>query len=159
MLQHPAPCLELFNALQSSRKASHESQGCALSTLTFLLYLRSMSQTYGTHPPVLVNHQYTKSHARHAVLQLVVFACGQSTFGINLIRFWGAINGNGIVGGYGFTDTTDKSIMISIDPVSLQGTYNETGFRRFDLALDAACKLPFALLWCLHYAAILHLKP
>lgn len=43
--------------------------------------------------------------------------------------------------GYGYTDTTNKAILVSIDPATLLGTYNETNFRRFDLVLADACKL------------------
>jgi len=43
--------------------------------------------------------------------------------------------------GYGYTDTTDKAILVSIDPATLLGTYDETNFQRFDLVLADACKL------------------
>jgi len=43
--------------------------------------------------------------------------------------------------GYGYTDTTDKAILVSIDPATLLGTYDETNFHRFDLVLADACKL------------------
>ena len=48
--------------------------------------------------------------------------------------------------GYGYTDTTDKAILVSIDPATLLGTYDETNFQRFDLVLADACKLS-TLLW------------
>ena len=65
----------------------------------------------------------------------------QASYGVNLIRFFGNINGVGQPGGYGYTDTTDKAILVSIDPATLLGTYDETNFQRFDLVLADACKL------------------
>ena len=67
-------------------------------------------------------------------------AC-KASYGVNLIRFFGNIDGDGRASGYGYTDTTRKSILVSIDPTTLVGTYNETNFRRFDLVLAEACKL------------------
>lgn len=127
-----------------SALVAHDMSTCGISCVSLICLWASI------HIANWPYHAWLRTHHHHhepaATPHFAGFACDQSTFGVNLIRFWGAINGNGIVGGYGFTDTTDKSIMISIDPVSLQGTYNETGFRRFDLALDAACKLPSSLL-------------
>ena len=65
----------------------------------------------------------------------------QASYGVNLLRFFGNIDGLGKAAGYGYVDTTDKSILVSIDPITLQGTYNETNFRRFDLVLAEACKI------------------
>ena len=65
----------------------------------------------------------------------------QASYGVNLIRFFGNINGVGQPGGYGYADTTDKAILVSIDPATLLGTYDETNFQRFDLVLADACKL------------------
>ena len=66
----------------------------------------------------------------------------QASYGVNLIRFFGNINGVGNPAGYGYTNTTDRSILVSIDPVTLEGKYNETSFKRFDLVLAEACKCP-----------------
>lgn len=71
--------------------------------------------------------------AKHAVCK--------ASYGVNLIRFFGNIDGDGKASGYGYTDTTGKSILVSIDPTTLVGSYNETNFRRFDLVLAEACKL------------------
>lgn len=65
----------------------------------------------------------------------------QASYGINLLRFFGNIDGLGKAAGYGYVDTTDKSILVRIDPLTLAGTYNETNFRRFDLVLAEACKI------------------
>lgn len=64
----------------------------------------------------------------------------QASYGVNLIRFFGNIDGRGKAAGYGYTDTTEKAILVSIDPITLAGTYNETNFQRFDLVLAQACK-------------------
>lgn len=69
----------------------------------------------------------------------------QASYGVNLIRFFGNIDGRGQPAGYGYTDTAEKSILVSIDPISLAGTYNETNFQRFDLVLAEACKFPALL--------------
>lgn len=65
----------------------------------------------------------------------------QASYGVNLLRFFGNIDGLGKAAGYGYVDTTDKSILVKIDPLTLAGTYNETNFRRFDLVLAEACKI------------------
>ena len=70
---------------------------------------------------------------------MLIIVC-QASYGVNLIRFFGNIDGNGKASGYGYLDTTVKSILVSLDPVTLAGTYNETNFRRFDLVLAEACK-------------------
>ena len=69
----------------------------------------------------------------------------QASYGVNLIRFFGNIDGPGKPAGYGYTDTTEKSILLSIHPITLAGTYNETNFQRFDLVLAQACKLPTSM--------------
>ena len=65
----------------------------------------------------------------------------QASYGVNLIRFFGNINGVGQPAGYGYTDTTGRAILVSIDSVTLMGTYDETSFQRFDLVLADACEL------------------
>ena len=70
----------------------------------------------------------------------------QAPHGVNLIRFFGNIDGCGKPAGYGYTDTTEKSILVSIDPITLAGTYNESNFKRFDLVLAEACKPPILMI-------------
>lgn len=81
----------------------------------------------------------------------------QASYGVNLLRFFGNIDGLGKAAGYGYVDTSDKSILVSIDPVTLAGTYNETNFRRFDLVLAEACKTSVSqpVVRVLHIHAIL----
>ncbi|DBA80489.1 TPA: hypothetical protein ACH3X1_007761 [Trebouxia sp. C0004] len=62
----------------------------------------------------------------------------QTSSGINLIRFFGSINGEGAPEGYGSDSLTERAILKSINKTTLQGVYNEFGLQRFDLVLSYA---------------------
>ena len=62
----------------------------------------------------------------------------ETSSGINLIRFFGSINGEGAPEGYGSDSLTGMAILKSINKTTLQGVYNEVGLQRFDLVLSYA---------------------
>lgn len=86
---------------------------------------------------------------------VTAYLSAQASYGVNLIRFFGNINGVGKPAGYGYTDTTDKAILVSIDPATLLGTYDETNFQRFDLVLaDASLAGTYSIVTLVNGAAL-----
>lgn len=101
---------------------------------------RALSVTTAHVPSVMTAHAPSVMTAHALSVKTAHAPSLQASYDVNLIRFFGNIDGRGQPAGYGYTDTTEKAILVSIDPITLAGTYNETNFQRFDLVLAQACK-------------------